>query len=218
MQDKPPAIRAVILTLVLGVVLAVGLAEVYDVAALLTGDGRLGAVTVNTGLAALPVFLWWRQRSGPATAGGLWPWLPALTVFGAVVGAALISSGGQPTGALPGPRALIWILWVPVVEEWVFRAGFGLWFRRRLGVIAGCWTSALFFSLMHSLPVRDRILSGAAGFLPGPFLLGLACEVILVRSGRLLPAIALHMVCNLSGPLFGYLDPRWLEWLGYLYL
>jgi membrane protease YdiL (CAAX protease family) len=110
------------------------------------------------------------------------------------------------------------IVWIPVVEEIVFRLGFGSWLRRIWSGWMGMYCSALFFAWMHSQPTLERLSEGHLGLPLGPFVLGCFCEVIYKYSGRLGPAILFHGVCNATGWLFAAWDPRVLDWLAWLYI
>lgn len=150
------------------------------------------------------------------------PWLWILGPAGLILGGSIL------LGLLFGPRTLpsfevkaedLWlgaatVLWVPLVEELVYRRGLGRWLQARCGTWYGIYLASLIFALAHGVSF--------AGFLPtpplGPFLLALSCELIYRRSGSLWGAIAFHGACNASALIFFWLDPRWLEWLRWLYL
>jgi len=112
----------------------------------------------------------------------------------------------------------IFVLVVPVVEEWSFRVGLGYFFRRLSGSLWGGYFSAMLFSMVHSLPTWSRVLDLKIGLLPGPLFLGILCEALLLMTGRVLPAIALHMACNATVIIFTVMDGRWLKWLDFLYV
>lgn len=146
-------------------------------------------------------------------------YLPAAAVALFSVGAVSISRIGE--GAAPAVNIPIehiaWVFWIPVVEELTFRVGFGNFFRKRYGIMLGAYLSAILFAFVHTLPSVDKIAAGAIGIPLGPFFLAMANEFIVVSTGRLKPAILLHMACNASVPIFLYFDPRWLKWLSALY-
>lgn len=222
------------------VALAVLLAEVYTRTAALTGlTDWVAAAAVNTGLAAVvaaisaaapgsrvaserdagpfPSPAW--QRTTAWLGGAPWrSYLPALCILAGTALLATLSRllGGAPpsTGAAP---PLAWILWIPLVEELVFRAGIGRLFRRLTHSSWAAWFSALTFAFVHASPTVARLAAGRVGLPLGPFLLGLACEALLAATGRLLPCIALHAACNATAAVFANGDARWLDWLGFLY-
>ena len=115
-----------------------------------------------------------------------------------------------------GMKTLVMITWVPWAEELVFRGGIGQIFESWLGRWWGRYGSALIFALAHG----GGVFSGYG--LPivaiGPFLLAWCCSLSYAHTGRLSAPIALHAVCNASAIIFSYFDPRWLEWLDFLYL
>lgn len=125
------------------------------------------------------------------------PWiayLPGLMV--------LLGAWGWMRGALSMPIAisnmqLATLLWVPVVEEWVFRKGVGPWLRRYSGSLFwGSYLSILLFSFLHVSPTLAHLLEWKIGFPLGPLLLGAACEFLYVSTGKLGPCIVLHAICN----------------------
>jgi membrane protease YdiL (CAAX protease family) len=128
--------------------------------------------------------------------------------------AAVAAARPEPVPLAP----LAWILWIPPIEELVFRRGVGRLFRRLApGLIWPAWFSSLTFALVHAEPTLAHLLAGRVGLPLGPFLLGLGCEAALAASGRLLPAVLLHAACNGTATIFALIDPRWLDWLGFLY-
>lgn len=89
------------------------------------------------------------------------------------------------------------LIWVPVVEEWVFRKGVGSWLRQYSGsVFWGSYLSVLLFSFLHASPTLSHLLEGRIGFPLGPLLLGAACEFLYVSTGKLGPGIFFHAICN----------------------
>lgn len=165
--------------------------------------------------------------ASPAVAGPaqdrtwIWSLGPGFVVLGGTLLLATISRhfSGSPTD-LPqlslGPLA--WYLWIPVVEEIVYRVGFGAGLRRFMGPLVGGYWTAVCFSLAHSVPTLDRLLSLQWSLPLGPFLLGLACEWVYQKSRRRIFApIILHSACNLTSVVFSAADSRWLDWLAPLY-
>lgn len=110
------------------------------------------------------------------------------------------------------------IVWIPAVEEIVFRRGIGVLFARRFGHVLGGYGASLLFAWVHSLPTFSKVLEWDLQIPMGPFLLGLACEFIYRRSGRLSAIIVFHGACNSTAIIFAKVDPRWLDWLKGLYL
>ena len=88
-------------------------------------------------------------------------------------------------------------LWVPVVEEWVFRKGVGSWLRQYSGsVFWGSYLSILLFSFLHVSPTLAHLLEGKIGFPLGPLLLGCVCELLYFSTGKVGPCIVFHAICN----------------------
>ncbi len=145
-------------------------------------------------------------------------YIPALAVLLfcllAIFGASFYASPLRGTVAI---HHYLWLSWIPVVEEIVFRLGIGGWLRQLAGNFWGSYCSALCFALAHTMPTWARLSAGEIGVPVGPLLLGAVCEFLFVRSGSLRPCIVLHAVCNASVPLFVYFDQRWLAWLGLLF-
>ncbi len=144
-------------------------------------------------------------------------YLPAAIIL---VGTIILASvtrlaGSAPQGAAAMPLA--WVLWVPPVEEVVFRAGLGQAFRRLARPLWAAWFASLTFALVHANPTVANLLSGHLGLPLGPFLLGLCCEGLVQATGRLAPAVAFHAACNATVALFAWGDARWLDWLSPLY-
>lgn len=229
-RDLP---RTVFLT-ILSICLAVVLAEIYSgFEALGWGDWQ-GALVFHAvlGLALVLRFYWYGVLSlkfalwGIAEKAPTWfarrPWLaysPALILVG---GAALLATislcfdAPNQRGVISTPLAWIWL--VPWAEELCFRGGIGGFYRRMLPGLGGVWLSAATFALAHADMTTQHLLHGRVGLPLGPFLLGLLCESVYLLSGSLLPAIAVHAAANATVIIFEKFDPRWLEWLGLLYV
>ena len=133
-----------------------------------------------------------------------------LAIFGA-------SFYDKPWRGTVAAHQYLWVLWIPIVEEIVFRLGIGNCLRRWAGNLWGSYCSALCFALAHTLPTWDRLSAGEVGVPVGPLLLGAICEFIFVRSKSLVPCIIFHAACNASVPLFTYFDQRWFMWLSLLF-
>ncbi|MGE0171140.1 MAG: lysostaphin resistance A-like protein [Oligoflexales bacterium] len=144
--------------------------------------------------------------------------LPSLSFLAVIGVAALVSRFvGSPTGQPLSNTWVALVLWVPAVEEIVYRGAFGRAFRKLGGPFWGGYFSALFFSLMHTLPTWDRVLALQIGLPLGPLLLGIICEYLYFKSGRILVPIAFHAVANFSVVVFSLSDSRWFAWLDFLY-
>jgi membrane protease YdiL (CAAX protease family) len=148
---------------------------------------------------------------------GVRAYAPALIILGGSLGAAwltrLLVDGAPAIDLEFDPRVLGFVLWIPIVEELVFRYGIGGWARQRLGIFWGAYASAVVFAMAHGNGEWNQLA------LPlGPLLLGLCCEWLYVASGRITAAMALHAACNASGWIFAAFDERWLNWLKALYL
>lgn len=111
----------------------------------------------------------------------------------------------------------LFVIWIPIIEEVVFRYGIGSFLRKFGGLLWGSYFSALTFSLIHSGPTISNILQLKIAFPLGPLLLGLICEFLYINYGSLVYLIIFHACCNLSVIIFTYIDARWLSWLGFLY-
>lgn len=171
-----------------------------------------------------PIALWLAWKGPKYDSDGLGPrWLRSwaywagpllLVLLAGICGLSrLLLPADLPRGNVPlEPYLFATVLWIPLVEECIFRGGVGRWLRHRLGDGWGPYVSALFFATLHSAPPQNWIPP------LGPFLLAIACELIVRITGRLTPAILLHACCNASPLLFALLDSRWLNWLGALYL
>lgn len=147
-------------------------------------------------------------------------YLPAALVLLGCVLAILISShypspeyarGGIPL------RQYLFVIWIPLIEEIVFRFGLGRWFRFTIGNLWGGYCAALCFSYAHAFPTVAKIMAGNIGIVLSPLLLGFACEYLFVKSKSILPGVALHMACNATVLLFLVFDQRWLAWLKFFY-
>lgn len=210
------------------------LAESYRLAGLVLPTPErltwMPSAIVNSAIAL--AIAWWLARSPAAPDAPIarpnnaehrnvvarWWILPAgVVAIGSTMLAATSSLWGVPE-RLPLPwEQLAFVLWIPIIEETVFRAGIGRWLRGRLGWMMGAYVSALVFAFVHSEPTLSRVMDGHVGIPLGPLLLGLACEVLYAYSGKLRAPIALHMACNATPAIFASLDARWLVWLGALY-
>jgi len=146
-------------------------------------------------------------------------YLPSLVVVFFILLCLCISSfiGGAVASEVPWVMWLT-VLWVPVIEEVLFRAGISRFLRKIGGHMWGGYFSAILFALVHTIPSAQNFANFNVGIPLGPLFLGLACEALYICRGKILPVIMLHMVCNLSVLVFTYLDTRWFTWLRYFYL
>lgn len=213
--------------------LAVCLAEVYDRLGVLVGETWLAAAILHSGLGLVVLAFYHRHDAlgELVSASTVWQgapdllrraprraYLPAAAVLlGAMLLVLVSRQIGRPTARAGIATNVAWIVWIPIVEELVFRAGLGAAFRRWLGRLWGSWFAAALFALVHAAPTFEHLIAGRVGLPIGPFLLGLGCELLFVATGRLGPAVALHAACNATVVVFALGDDRWLDWLGFLY-
>ncbi len=148
-----------------------------------------------------------------------WWATPALAIFAISLLAATISCqfGTPNTSEIPSAIALS-VLWIPLVEEVVFRLGWSLMFVVLAGPWWGAYFSGILFAMVHTDLSFSSVLAGGAFHLPlGPLFLGWSCEILLRASRSFLAIVLLHMACNTTPIIFALLDVRWLDWLAALY-
>jgi membrane protease YdiL (CAAX protease family) len=214
--------RANLLRLILATLgAAVALAELYTFVGQWFQSPWLGAALVNTIVAAIVIAF--RRKIPIPTA--YHPGAPNLAYAPAGVVLIVIAVAGAVSRSFGGANAQgveltqwAWILWVPVVEEIVFRWGAGSLLKKMSNPLWGSYFSVLLFTFLHSNPTLQNLASLQVGFALGPLLLSMCCELILVYFGRISAAILFHMVCNFSVVMFSVLDSRWLKWLDFLYM
>jgi membrane protease YdiL (CAAX protease family) len=174
---------------------------------------------VNTVLGL--VFLVARQRWQLDVPSRVRPWLwflPSLLFLLIVLLAPTISRNfGSPTVQSPAPYWLAFVLWVPVVEELVFRGLIGRVMRRLGSPLWAGYFSALTFALMHTLPTWESMLAFKMGLPVGPLVLGGICEYLYYKSGKIVVPMLFHAVANFSVVVFSMMDSRWFDWLNFLY-
>jgi membrane protease YdiL (CAAX protease family) len=209
-------------TLALIFVSGVVLAHFYQLVAFAVGSTRVSAAIIHLalGIGALSMLKRHLRPDKLMVLPNLWLLSPALVILLGSIALALGSTLiAPPSHRLPiAHEQWVSILVIPVIEEIFFRGVLGVALRNQLGNLWGGYYSALLFSWVHSLPTLDRISIGQSGLVFGPLLLGLMCEVLMVRgNGRIIPPTALHMVCNATVPVFALIDSRWLQWLSFLY-
>lgn len=131
----------------------------------------------------------------------------------------LSSCFGSPMRSFDFPsNPWLVVVMVPIVEEVVFRKGVGSFIRKRWPGWGGIYLSALFFGALHTSPSFGRLVAGDVGVALGPFLLGIVCEILLMRTRLLMFPILFHSFCNGSIFIFSAIDGRWLDWLSILYV
>lgn len=226
-------VRTLIMT-VLSVVLAIALSEIYRVTEAWGLGGWQGAAVFHALLGFIVVIRFYLLGTlsqkfalcGVGDQAPTWfsekPWIAYAPALGLVLGAGLLGAislllgNSPPQGEASVPLAWIWL--IPVVEEIFFRGGVGGVYRRVLPGLGGIWLSSATFALAHAAMTFDHLVQGQVGLPLGPFLLGLLCESVYLLSGSLLPGIVVHAAANATVLVFQMLDPRWLEWLGLLYI
>ena len=217
--NLPKAIWLTILSLLLAVVLA----EFYDFLSSWLSPSWFAAAISHSLIAIFIAAYWWHHDRKVFHLGSWLSYLPAVIVLGGSAVAALLSRAycGDPNDAVSGNNMHpIWagVIWVPLVEEIVFRGGIGAVYRRLSPPFWAAWFAALVFALVHANPTWNNLANGRVGLALGAFLLGLCCEYLIIKTGRILPCVAFHAACNATVMIFGVLDKRWLDWLAPLYL
>lgn len=160
----------------------------------------------------LPAVLWLRSRRTPES-----PWaqgvLRFLAIWAPVAAASWLmrvvchltgsdgaaqdvlvrfaSSGGWTKAAI----AVLAILLMPAVEEWVFRERLQGWLVRTLGVRRGVALTVAVFAALH--------FSWTA--IPPIAVLALGLSLARIRTGRLLPCIVMHALYNATSLAFLFL-------------
>ena len=202
--------------MLVSVAMAVSLAEIYAFMTPTIGAGWAAAFFVHAAFSGVALSFPEKRRLLYPPAAKFF--VPALVI---VAGTMALVAGGRLFGGATtrpvGREQIAWILAVPLVEEYVFRAGIGDVLRRMGGPLLGSWFSAIVFALVHGQPTFANVMALKVGLPLGPFLLALCCEGLYVKSGRLLPGVAFHAACNATVVIFAYGDARWLDWLGLLY-
>ena len=205
--------------IILWVVVFIPLSQSYLLGRSSLSFGPVVNAAVVSSVLAMLVLLWTFSTSKAALFLGRskgW-WLVAIAP---ALGAFLLSSvgllGGGDLGAVDPKQLWVFILWVPVVEELVFRLGIGRFLRKRSRDSLGAYGSALIFACMHSSLASYDFSTLSIPL--GPLLLALCCEYIFVKTNRICYSMAFHMCCNGTAIIFQVFDPRWLKWLDFLYL
>jgi membrane protease YdiL (CAAX protease family) len=206
------------------IAMGVGLGELYEYtqgAYHLTPWRAALAAHAVLGLILLVVRKPTRESLRLAGAGWL-AYLPGcLIIAGAVILSRVGSQAPQPF-TISSQSELIYIVCtltlIPLFEEIVFRSGISPFLGRFADGWWAVWFSAVVFSLAHTAPSVERVLSFSVGLPLGPFFLGICCDMIVRRWGRLWPAVFFHACCNGTVYIFSSLNPSWLAKLGQLYM
>ena len=186
--------------LVLSFLCLLVLSQVYQAAfSLFSGPTWLAALTLNSFLATLSIVTGWCGRISPRSSYLLTGGVLTLLGFWVLAFVSLVPEHG--TKLAPGPLA--WqligsIVFVPLAEEVLFRGALtNILFHYSL---APRWLvsylSALTFSLLHQQISFNMLRDGALLVPIGPFILGLLCEYLTVRSGSLFYAVCAHGISN----------------------
>lgn len=185
------------------------LAHLYK---LIPFNGWLAPAIVNS----IIVIIGYRQLS--AKLAPFVYYLPALGLLAVYFVAVIISSTiGSPSNKELASYHLWSIVWIPIVEELLFRVIIGNYFRKLAGNFWGCYCSIICFSFVHSMPTIDRIISLDIGLAISPLLLAIPCEYLHLKSKSIIPSILFHAVANSSVAIFMFYDNRWLSWLSLFY-
>ncbi len=152
---------------------------------------------------------WWRS----------WlQWLPGLLVWGAnviILGWGLAK--GQKIDFLSWTFVLV-VIWVPMVEEIVFRMGVLTALARRFrepGLLI--YLGALLFMLVHGAFTASGMFWPSLSPFWGAALLGGISGLIFMSGHRLAPVIFLHAACNATGYIFPWLSAELIEPIRWLY-
>ena len=202
---------------------ALSLSSLYQLAGLFFENSWLPPLVVNGILSVIVIYNWKRKNQAPLPTfvPKLVYFLPSLVTLLAIIVAIIISRSsidGAPAIAYNLENIIFFVVLVPIVEELVFRAGFGPIFIEKGGIFWGIYWTALLFSLCHTMPTFSDVLHLNISLPLGPFLLGIICHWIYHKSATVLPAIVFHSVCNASVYIFSTYDHRWIDWLNLLYM
>jgi len=207
------------------------LAEIYHLTAKTIHPTWIAVAICNSAIAAIILVLRCRlvkNQTALTPAANLLPWhsipsnikwyLPSIALLSLVLIFITVGTLFGERETLPiNPSQISWIIWIPIIEEIVFRVGIGDTLRRIGGAFFGTYLSVIIFSYMHSYPTYERLLAGSTGIIVGPLLLAVCCEWIWLGSRRLGPIITFHAACNATIVIFSLTDSRWLTWLNVFY-
>ena len=146
-------------------------------------------------------------------------YLPGFIILVFCLIAALISAGfSNPETSAFKLKWIIWMLWIPVVEELLYRVYLGDLLRSKFGVYLGSYLSILLFGMVHVSAhwTRPDALWWAMPL--GVLLLASCCEVIWHFTKQKGAIIFFHACANFSVVIFASIDRRWLDYLNFLYL
>lgn len=193
-----------------------GLAWLYQVLGGWSQTPWWSIACLHTGLTVLALGSQARLRHALLTRGRTWwVWGPALLVLNGAWLLPLLSGGDKHLRFDLAPETLAWIVWIPLIEEILYRGVLAHELQKRIGLWLGAYCSSLIFALAHA-PFPEN-WSQALAIPIGPFLLGMACTFVYQKSASLWSPVLLHMSCNATPLLFQTFDPRWLSWLHWLY-
>ena len=217
-------ISSTLLVVLISVLIAVGLGESYNFSIhAFDVSAWIGVIITHVTLSLCLYLLSRGVRDALRWAGvPLIAWLPSVLVVAGAFILALSTAQQGPSYAFTGSKEVFYVIatltWIPIFEEIVFRGGITPILHRFAGPFSSMWFSALIFSVAHSHPTWARVVGLRVGFVFGPFLLGLCCDMIVRRWGKLWPAIAFHIACNATVYIFSTFNPSWLHKLGGLYM
>ena len=212
------------LVTLVALMIAVGFGELYSlVISSLKVSPWIGVILAHGCISVILYVISHAVRSSLQLSGtSYFSWIPSVGILVGAFSLAFLTSQTGPSYAVQGSNELVYILAtltvIPVFEEIVFRAGVTPILSRLAGPVWSIWFSALIFSVAHTHPTWERIVGFKAGFMLGPFLLGICCDMIVRRWGKLWPAIAFHSACNATVYIFSTFNPAWLAKLGVLYM
>lgn len=140
-------------------------------------------------------------------------WLSPFVIMLCVGTLIVLSPKRVPWGTYTVWDIALLCLFIPVMEELIFRRYFTSWLYDKFpdSPALVVFTSALVFALAHASLPKLVIPIGA-------YLLGLVTSAIYMSTGRILAPILFHAACNASAVLFTLYSPVWLDRLGWLYL
>lgn len=215
---------SILIGIVLTVLVTVGLGESYSFFMKVLRATPWIAALVAHGVISLCLYFLSRGIRNSLMLSGtkLMAWLPSLIVLMGSIVLALSTRNSSLPYAVSGFNEALYIIatltLIPLFEEIVFRGGISPIMDRFVGSKWAVWFSALIFSAAHSHPTWVRFVDLKVGFILGPFLLSICCDMILRRWGRLWPAVAFHSACNATVYVFSALNPPWLSHFGALYM
>lgn len=209
----------------------VGLYLVYNIALALTPWSTLESIQGIHAVIACLILYRVRNDPSPDRSRGELPiarhlgltknalaYVPALLVGVSIV-ALFVWQGIPPDfSTIIGSKAFFFMVAiVPFLEEIVFRLGVFRLLLGNLSPTAKVTYSALVFACAHGR-IWDQWFIPTAGLPMGPLFLGLASGAVFGLSGRLMPAILLHAVCNATGFLYPLvMNDEQFSWLRWLY-